>query len=55
MQPIQILEVHTPGKVQNDDTGNVANDHYHRYKEDVAPMRSFGWERRPIRGAPALG
>src|ERR1700722_1851927 len=28
--------VHTPGKVKNDDTGDVANDHYHRYKEDVA-------------------
>jgi beta-glucosidase len=27
---------HTPGKIKNGDTGNVANDHYHRYKEDVA-------------------
>src|SRR5690606_31576083 len=26
---------HTPGKIQNGDTGDVANDHYHRYKEDV--------------------
>jgi beta-glucosidase len=25
---------HTPGKVQNGDTGDVANDHYRRYKED---------------------
>ena len=33
---------HTPGKVKNDDTGDVANDHYHRYKEDVALMRSIG-------------
>jgi beta-glucosidase len=34
--------VHTPGKVKNDDTGDVANDHYHRYREDVALMKSFG-------------
>src|SRR5690606_40931873 len=27
---------HTPGKIRNGDTGDVANDHYHRYKEDVA-------------------
>src|SRR5499433_1340848 len=23
---------HTPGKIKNDDTGDVAIDHYHRYK-----------------------
>jgi beta-glucosidase len=34
--------VHTPEKVKNDDTGDVANDHYHRYEEDVALMKSFG-------------
>jgi beta-glucosidase len=33
---------HTPGNIQNGDTGDVANDHYHRYKEDVALMRDFG-------------
>ena len=33
---------HTPGKIKNDDNGDVANDHYHRYKEDVALMRSIG-------------
>jgi beta-glucosidase len=32
---------HTPGKIKNDDTGDVANDHYHRYKEDVALMKSI--------------
>src|SRR5262245_18910856 len=26
---------HTPGHIKNNDTGDVANDHYHRYKEDV--------------------
>jgi beta-glucosidase len=34
--------VHTPGKVKNDDTGDIANDHYHRYKQDEALMNSFG-------------
>src|SRR5262245_23607949 len=33
---------HTPGKVKNGDTGDVANDHYHRYKEDVALMKDIG-------------
>jgi beta-glucosidase len=33
---------HTPGKIKNGDTGDVANDHYHRYKEDVALMKSLG-------------
>jgi beta-glucosidase len=33
---------HTPGKIRNGDTGDVANNHYHRYKEDVALMRSIG-------------
>jgi beta-glucosidase len=30
---------HTAGTIKNNDTGDVANDHYHRYKEDVALMR----------------
>jgi beta-glucosidase len=34
--------VHTPGNIKNNDTGDIANDHYHRYKEDVALMRSIG-------------
>src|SRR5262245_4063926 len=33
---------HTPGKIKNNDTGDVANDHYHRYKEDVALMKDLG-------------
>jgi beta-glucosidase len=33
---------HTPGKIQNGDTGDVALDHYHRYKEDVALIKSLG-------------
>lgn len=33
---------HTPGRVLNGDTGDVACDHYRRYKEDVALMRELG-------------
>ncbi len=33
---------HTPGKIKNGDTGDVAIDHYHRYAEDVAAMRGLG-------------
>jgi beta-glucosidase len=33
---------HTPGKIKNGDTGDVANDHYHRYKDDVALMKDLG-------------
>jgi beta-glucosidase len=33
---------HTPGRVENGDTGDVACDHYHRYRDDVALMRDLG-------------
>src|SRR5215813_1120405 len=33
---------HTPGKVWNNDTGDVADDHYHHYAEDVALLRDLG-------------
>jgi beta-glucosidase len=33
---------HTPGNIANGDTGDVANDHYHRYQEDVALLRDIG-------------
>ncbi|MDQ2696575.1 MAG: GH1 family beta-glucosidase, partial [Pseudomonadota bacterium] len=33
---------HTPGKVINGDTGDVACDHYHRYPEDIALMQRLG-------------
>ncbi len=32
---------HTPGKVMNGDTGDVACDQYHRFKEDVALMKEL--------------
>jgi len=33
---------HTKGKVANGDTGDVACDHYHRYKDDVKLMATLG-------------
>ncbi len=33
---------HTPGKIENGDTGDLAIDHYHRYRDDVALMRQMG-------------
>src|SRR5512142_1928498 len=33
---------HTPGCVQNGDTGDIACDHYHRFREDVAIMKDLG-------------
>ena len=32
----------TPGKVRNGDTGAVACDFYHRYRDDIALMRELG-------------
>jgi beta-glucosidase len=33
---------HTPGRIRDGTTGDVANDHYHRYKQDVALMKDIG-------------
>ncbi len=33
---------HTPGKILNGDTGDVADDHYHRWESDVALLREMG-------------
>jgi beta-glucosidase len=33
---------HTPGKTVGGATGDVATDHYHRYKEDVQLMKALG-------------
>ncbi len=33
---------HTPDKVREGDTGDIACDHYHRYKDDVALMTELG-------------
>ena len=44
---------HTPGKVWNDDTGDVADDHYHRLEADLDLMADLGLEayRSPTRAA----
>ena len=33
---------HTAGKTNNGDTGDVADDHYHLYKEDIQLMKDLG-------------
>src|SRR5438874_11783593 len=33
---------HTPGKTFNGDTGDVADDSYHLYKQDIALMKQLG-------------
>jgi beta-glucosidase len=33
---------HTPGKIENGDTGDVACDHYHRFAEDFLLMKQMG-------------
>lgn len=32
---------HTPGKIANADTGDIACDHYHRFREDVKLMKQL--------------
>ena len=55
---------HTPGRVLNGDTGDIAADHYHRFRDDVALMRdlnlgayrfSVSWSRvQPTGRGPAI-
>jgi beta-glucosidase len=33
---------HTPGKTANGDTGDVADNHYHLYKQDIQLLKSLG-------------
>src|SRR4030065_225031 len=33
---------HTPGKVDHGDTGDVACDHYHRWREDIRLIKALG-------------
>jgi beta-glucosidase len=32
---------HMPGKIRNDDNGDLADDHYHRYRDDVRSMKAL--------------
>ncbi|WP_082629115.1 GH1 family beta-glucosidase [Pseudomonas sp. TTU2014-080ASC] len=41
-QSIWDVYAHTPGKMANGDTGDVAIDHYHRYREDIQIIRELG-------------
>jgi len=40
-QSIWDTYTHTPGTIKDGSNGDVANDHYHRYKEDVSLMHSI--------------
>ena len=33
---------HTPGKIANGDTGDIACDHYHRWRDDISLMKEIG-------------
>ncbi len=33
---------HTRGKIKSNDTGDIACDHYHRFKDDIKLMKSLG-------------
>ena len=54
---------HTPGKIKNSDTGDMACDSYHRWREDIALLRamnlnsyrfSISWPRiQPAGSGPA--
>src|SRR6201982_1182381 len=33
---------HTPGKIEDNSTGDRANEHYHRYKEDIGLIKGLG-------------
>jgi len=33
---------HTPGKIKNGDTGDIACDHYHRWRADIDLMKALG-------------
>jgi len=33
---------HTPGNIRNNDTGDVADDHYNRWKKDIGLMKKIG-------------
>ncbi len=35
---------HTPEKIHNNDNGDVACDHYHRWQEDIQLMKSLGFK-----------
>ncbi|AQK44839.1 Beta-glucosidase 47 [Zea mays] len=33
---------HVPGRIEDGSTGDVADDHYHRYEDDIELMHSLG-------------
>ena len=43
---------HTPNLVRDAATGDVACDHYRRYRDDVALMKTLGTNAYRFRGSP---
>jgi beta-glucosidase len=33
---------HVPGNIKNNDNGDIACDHYHKYPEDFKMMKAMG-------------
>ncbi len=46
---------HIPGKTNKGDTGDVADDHFHLYKEDVQLMKDLGLTALSVLGGVAAG
>src|ERR1700731_471130 len=42
---------HTPGKIEDQSNADRANDHYHRYKEDVGLIKELGVKAYRFSGA----
>jgi hypothetical protein len=45
----------TPGRIEHGDTGDVGNDHCHRYREEVTLMRDLGTKAAPTSHLPTPG
>ena len=46
---------HTPGKIEDGTSGDRANEHYHRYKEDIGLIRETRREGLPVFHRVAAG
>ncbi len=50
-----IRSAHTPGKIEDGTTGDRANEHYHRYKEDIGLINGTRREGLPVFDRVAAG
>ncbi|MGY4326563.1 hypothetical protein ACVWWG_000977 [Bradyrhizobium sp. LB7.2] len=47
--------VRIPGKIEDGSTGDRANEHYHRYEEDIALIKELGCKALSLLGGLAAG